>query len=251
MEMIGVVAELRPAGGYGRSGRQGKRPGMSQPGAARPRTTHGTSCGGAPRRRGPPSDPAGQGPGAACGQGWPSRPPARVPRDRGPVPSDGEGALRPAARAGHGQDGRHPGHGGARLAGAGRLHGSGRRQGTLTVQTLTVHRPPRRGPGPPNLLVGHEAQAPWVRAPRRTGSGFRGEEGPWPRWGRASPMNAKGWRAGTARAADANAAGSMGPWMPPPATSGRWSSPPGREGDGPLCHLTFRSGSRRRGRPAP
>ncbi|WP_410216747.1 cation:proton antiporter, partial [Paracoccus sp. (in: a-proteobacteria)] len=29
----GVVAELRPAGGYGRSGRQGKRPGMSQPGA--------------------------------------------------------------------------------------------------------------------------------------------------------------------------------------------------------------------------
>ena len=81
-----------------------------------------------------------------------------------------------------------------------------RRQKTLTVQVSH-----RRAPGPLNLLVDNEAQAPSVRAPRRMGSSFSVME--------------NGWRASMAPTAGASIARSTWQWIQPPATSGRWSSP--------------------------
>ena len=90
---------------------------------------------------------------------------------------------------------------------------------SLRQKILSVQIPQRRAPGSLNLLVDNEAQAPSVRAPRRMGSSFWGEEGPWPQWGRASPMNANGWPASTAPTAGANTARSIWPWTQPPVTS--------------------------------
>jgi hypothetical protein len=90
-----------------------------------------------------------------------------------------------------------------------------------------------------NLLVDNEAQAPSVRAPRRMGSSFWGEKGPWPQWGRVSPMNENGWRASTPRIAGANTARSIRLWTRLPVTSGRWSSPQAVRVTAPCCRACW------------
>lgn len=128
----------------------------------------------------------------------------------------GEGAFGPATSANGRHGDYHHGDGGARRAGAGLLHASRGRRKTLAVQISH-----RRGPGPLNLLVANEEQAP-----RRIGSSSWGKEGPWPQSDSASPMNKTGWRANTAPTAGAGYR-QRSTWssIVPPATFGQWSSP--------------------------